>query len=69
MTDTMTYETRDDRFSALIDPTARLRKIAGDLGFTEGPILCQSVSNRDPLSASKFAPFGAELARRCVVSM
>lgn len=38
MTDTMIYETRDDRFSALIDPTAPLEKVAGDLGFTEGPI-------------------------------
>lgn len=38
MTDTMIYETRDDRFSALIHPNAQLEKVAGDLGFTEGPI-------------------------------
>ncbi|AKO96170.1 hypothetical protein MALG_00978 [Marinovum algicola DG 898] len=30
---------------------------------------CQSASNCDPLSASKFDRLGAELARRCVVSM
>jgi len=30
---------------------------------------CQSALNRDPLSAPKIDPPGAELARRCVVSM
>ncbi|MEY8829722.1 hypothetical protein AB9K34_15145 [Sedimentitalea sp. XS_ASV28] len=30
---------------------------------------CQSASNRDPVSASKIDPLGAELARRCVVLM
>ena len=28
--------------------------------------VCQSASKRDPLSASKFDPLCAELARRCV---
>jgi len=32
-------------------------------------IECQSALNRDPLSAPKIDPPGAELARRCVVSM
>jgi len=31
--------------------------------------VCQSALNRDPLSAPKIDPPGAELARRCVVSM
>ena len=31
--------------------------------------VCQSASNRDPLSASNIDPSGAELARRCVVPM
>ncbi|MCU9849259.1 hypothetical protein OEZ60_14745 [Defluviimonas sp. WL0024] len=31
--------------------------------------ICQSASNRDPVSASKIDPLGAELARRCVVLM
>ena len=30
---------------------------------------CQTASNADPVSASKIDPLGAELARRCVVSM
>lgn len=34
----MTYEVRSALFSDLIDPDAKLEKVAGGFGFTEGPI-------------------------------
>ena len=47
----------------------RLQDVTDEFACDHRTAQCQSASNTHPLSAPNIDPLGAELARRCVVSI